>query len=234
MEPRKTFNVLYLFRLSDGKEESYELKLDSRTLDLLDNAPPVLPAWSKLDFHQCPNCPLTIETQLHCPTAVSLINLMTLCNRLLSYDKVYVEITTAERIVSMDTTAQAAISSFMGLVIACSGCPHTAFFKPLARFHLPLATEEETIFRAASMYLLAQYFVRKQGRPADLELEGLKKIYSNIHLVNLSMANRLRAASDMDSAVNALIILDLFTKALPYVIEDSLEEIRYLFKPFLE
>lgn len=234
MELGKTFNVLYLFRLSDGKEEYYDLKLDSRTLELVDTAPQVLPPWARLDFQQCPNCPLTITTHPHCPAAVSLVNLMALCNRLLSYDKVHVEIITAERIVSMDTTAQAAISSFMGLVIACSGCPHTAFFKPLARFHLPLANEEETIFRAASMYLLAQYFVRKQGRPADLELEGLKKIYNNIHLVNLSIAKRMRAASDMDSAVNALIILDLFTKALPYVIEDSLEEIRYLFKPFLE
>lgn len=234
MEPRKNFNVLYRFRLSDGKEESYEVKLDRQTLDLLDNAPAVLPQWSNLDFQQCPNCPLTIKAQPHCPTAVSLVKLMTLCNRLLSYDKVYVEIITSERIVSMDTTAQAAISSFMGLVIACSGCPHTAFFKPLARFHLPLSNEDETIFRAASMYLLAQYFVRKQGRPADLELEGLKKIYSNMHLVNLSMAKRLRAASDMDSAVNALVILDLFTKTLPYVIEDSLEELRYLFSHFLE
>lgn len=234
MEHSETLNILYRFRPADGKEESYDVRLDSRTLDLVDAAPPVLPVWSNLDFHQCPNCPLTIKDHLHCPTAVSLVNLMTLCNRLLSYDKVYVEIITAERIVSRETTAQAAISSFMGLVIACSGCPHAAFFKPLARFHLPLANEAETIYRAATMYLLAQYFVRKQGRPADLELEGLKKIYLDIHLVNLSMANRLRAASDMDSAVNALIILDLFTKALPYVIEDSLEELRYLFRPFLE
>ena len=38
---------------------------------------------------------------------------------------------------------------------------------------------------------------------------------------------------ELDASVNALIILDLFSKALPDTIEDQLEEIRYLFEPYL-
>jgi hypothetical protein len=48
------------------------------------------------------------------------------------------------------------------------------------------------------------------------------------------MAERLRVASSKDSAVNAIVLLDLFAKALPYSIEESLEELRYLFGIYLE
>ena len=37
--------------------------------------------------------------------------------------------------------------------MALSGCPVLEQLKPMARFHLPFASVEETIYRAASMYL---------------------------------------------------------------------------------
>ncbi|MCJ7547084.1 MAG: hypothetical protein MUP30_09740, partial [Deltaproteobacteria bacterium] len=46
------------------------------------------------------------------------------------------------------------------------------------------------------------------------------------------VAKRLRTATEADSAINAIILLDIYTKAIPVVIEESLEEIRYLFAPF--
>jgi hypothetical protein len=122
----------------------------------------------------------------------------------------------------------------MGLVMATSGCPHMAFFKPMARFHLPFSSSEETIYRATSMYLLAQYFLKKQGKHADLDLAGLREIYKNIEIVNVAVAKRLRAATEADSAVNAIILLDIYTKAVPVIIEESLEEIRYLFAPYFK
>jgi hypothetical protein len=120
----------------------------------------------------------------------------------------------------------------MGLIIATSGCPHTAFFRPMARFHLPLATEAETLYRAVSMYLLAQYFLKNEGRPADLDLAGLKNIYANVGIVNRAVADRIRNATKKDSAINALVLLDVFTMALPFAIEDSLQDLRYLFTPY--
>jgi hypothetical protein len=121
----------------------------------------------------------------------------------------------------------------MGLVIATSGCPYTVYLKPMARFHLPLAGEEETIYRAASMYLLAQYFRRGAGMPEDGSLAGLKQIYRDLQVVNTAMAERLRAVAEQDSAVNALVLLDLFAKTVPYSIEDFLADVRYLFEPYL-
>ena len=83
------------------------------------------------------------------------------------------------------------------------------------------------------MCLLAQYFVSRAGREADLKLTGLKDLYSSLHLVNKGIADRLRAASKTESALNAVVLLDLYTILLPDAIEESLEEIRYLFDAFL-
>jgi hypothetical protein len=122
----------------------------------------------------------------------------------------------------------------MGLVMATSGCPHTAFFKPMARFHLPLASKEETAYRATSMYMLAQYFLKKEGHNADFDLDGLKTLYDNLQVINISIVDRLRAVTETDSSVNAIIVLDIYAKTLQVVIKESLERIRYLFDPFFK
>ena len=122
----------------------------------------------------------------------------------------------------------------MGLIIATCGCPHTTFFKPMARFHLPLASEQETIFRATSMYLLAQYYLNKEYRIADFEFEGLGRIYDDMQIVNFAIAERLRTATLTDSSINAVVLLDSYAQALPLAIDKSLEGIRHLFTPFFQ
>ena len=224
--------IRYCFRLPDGSEEIFGFELDGQRIELVGNIPETLPAWTILHFHQCPHCPVSADRQPNCPIAVNLANIVTRFDRLLTYEKIRIDITTAERIVSQDTTVQEGISSLMGLVMATSGCPHTAFFKPMARFHLPFASEEETIYRAASTYLLGQYFAKKEGGNADLELEGLTQIYQNMHIVNTSMEERLRGASRKDSTINAIVFLDMYALTLQHVIEGSLEELRHLFTPF--
>jgi len=67
----------------------------------------------------------------------------------------------------------------MGLVIATSGCPHTLFLKPMARFHLPLASVTETIYRASAMYLTAQYFLKQDGKEVDFSLNNIRKIFAS-------------------------------------------------------
>ncbi|WP_304511543.1 DUF6901 family protein, partial [Desulfobacula sp.] len=148
---------------------------------------------------------------------------------LCSYHQIRVKVIMKNRTITQDTTIQKGISSLMGLVIATSGCPRTRFFKSMARFHLPLADEEETISRAASMYLLKQYFLKNEGKPTDFDLKELIKIYDDMHIVNMAIAERLKAASKTDSAVNAIILLDVFTYVLPLSIEGYLQKFKYLF-----
>ena len=83
------------------------------------------------------------------------------------------------------------------------------------------------------MYLLAQYFVKREGHESDLELSGLSKIYENLHIVNTSIAERIKSFAQTDLSTNAVIILDTFTNIMPFVIEDHLDEIRHLFSAYL-
>jgi hypothetical protein len=228
----ETFQIQYIFQLGSGKTEIFDLRIDARRLELIRESSANPPEWAKLDFRQCPHCPLDATSHSHCPVAVNLSDIVNRFTAVISHDRIGLAVITPERRISGNTTAQKAISSLLGVIFPTSGCPHTAFFKPLVRFHLPLANEEETIFRATGMYLLAQYFIRKSGKPSDWELEGLKRIYKNLHVLNTYMAHRIRNASLKDSSVNAIILLDVFTHVLPFAIEDQLEEIRYLFQPF--
>jgi hypothetical protein len=226
--------IRYCFRMADNSRLDFKWELKPPDLGLKGNIPEQLPAWTKLDFHQCSNCPLTVVTHLYCPLAANIVNVVQQFDGLISYEKVRIEIVTKERRISQRTTVQKGISSMLGLVIATCGCPHTEFFKPMARFHLPLASKEETVFRATSMYLLAQYYLKKECRIADFEFEGLTRIYHNIQIVNLAIAERLRAAAITDSSINAIVILDSYAQALPLAIEKSLAEIRPLFLSFLK
>ena len=128
-----------------------------------------------------------------------------------------------------DTSAQRVLSSLLGLILALSDCPVTAFLKPMARFHLPFASEEETLFRSVSAYLLRQYFQRLRGAPVDLDLSGLAARYRALEVVNQSLAERLRAASSRDATINAITLLDIFTKVLPVSIDRSLAQLEHLF-----
>jgi hypothetical protein len=229
-----TISIQYCFKYGEGLLDVYDLQLDAKSFELHGNIPDTLPSWTKLDYNQCPNCTLDIRNHPNCPIAANLVNIVNRFDSLLSHNEVQIEITTEERKVSHETTVQRAVGSLLGLVIATSGCPHAGFFKPMARFHLPLANTRETVYRAASMYLLAQYFLNKEGKEVDLELKGLQKIYKNIQLVNFSVAERLRIASKTDSVLNAIVELDIFAQTLSFFFEESLEELSSLFDSYLK
>lgn len=227
------FQIKYIFRLTPEWTETIDLLLDPQTMELLDKPKGDLPFWAQLDFQQCPHCSLDPRMHPFCPVAACLVNIVERFETISSYDEMVVEVVTPERHVINHTTAQRAISSLLGVVFPASGCPHTAFFKPMVRFHLPLATEQDTIFRAGGMFLLAQYFIQKQGAGKALDLAGLERIYSHMNLLNINMAERLRYAGRTESSVNAIVLLDVFAQTMPTVIDSQLAEIRYLFEPYL-
>lgn len=229
--------IHYKYTLQDNTTEEFHIKLDTDTVSLIHDQPidkAALPEWTKLEFMQCSNCPYQNKEVSHCPLAVSIEEVVRKFEHILSFDTVFLEVKIREMKISQETSAQRAISSLLGLFIATSGCPRTDFLKPMARFHMPMADSDLTIFRSTSMYLLAQYFLHKKGKIVDFDLDGLKKIYQHLDLVNNHIAHRLRAASKTDSTVNAIVLLDLFAKTVPMVIEDSLEELAPLFKVYIE
>jgi hypothetical protein len=229
--PVTVMRIEYRFNMSNGQQQLFDLQIDEATMLLV--TPPGMsePFWTRLDFHQCPHCPLKADSHPHCPVAVNLIQIVEQFNRLLSFEEIQVEVVTPERHVFTSTSLQQGISSLMGLLIAVSGCPYTDFFKPMARFHLPFATNKETIWRATSTYLLAQYFRRDYAnQPIAFEFGGLADIYHSIETLNIAVLKRLRAASHKDSAINALVRLDVFAKYLNPGLQDSIEQVRQIFQ----
>ena len=224
-------SVIYRFRVADTSLYEYEVSLEPPKPDARKDVSQ--PTWTKLAFHQCANCTLSSDDHPYCPVAVRLPSLVDMANRLHSYDRITVEVELRERRIIQETTAQRAVSSLLGLVMATSECPHMVYLRPMARFHLPLASEEETEYRAASMYLLAQYYLHREGRSVDLTLKGLTKIYRELQRVNMALADRIRAASSQDTARNAIVLLDIFAKVVPYSIEGSMQEFQHLFAAYL-
>lgn len=219
----------YCFSLPDGSTERFELEIEGESIQLRLPAIDELPPWCGLDFKRCPNCPAAMSGQPFCPMAQALFPLVDRFAQLLSYEELELLVESKERLVRQQTTAQRGIASCMGLLMASCGCPHTRFLRPMARFHLPLASEDETIYRAFAMYSLEQSFVGQAGGEADYAFAGLVERYRQLEKVNGAFAHRLAVAAEGDSSINALINLDMYAKAMPYVVEESLAELRPLF-----
>ena len=136
---------------------------------------------------------------------------------------------TGARTVSKNTSVQDGLSSILGMIMATSSCPSLSLLKPLAYFHLPFATVEETLFRAASSYLLRQYFIAADGGEADFSLAIIGSHYSDIQKVNAGILRRIHSAARSDADKNALIILNSLAQILEMEIADQLESLRPLF-----
>jgi hypothetical protein len=224
----------YSFKLAGGSEENFDFIVNAETLRLVIDTPKDPPSWINLEYHQCPNCPLDRKTIAHCPLAVNIAQVVERFSRVLSYENVHVKAIENNRITAQEKDAQMGDSSLIGLLIATSGGPFTDFLKPMVRFHLPFATEEETLWRATSTYLLAKYYLKKKGYNPEIELKGLSEIYENIGLVNVAIINRLQAATEKDSTLNALVVLDVFATSLSLEVEEFWAENEHIFMPFLK
>jgi hypothetical protein len=99
--------------------------------------------------------------------------------------------------------------------MATSGCPHMDFLKPMARYHLPFSTAEETIVRTSSLYLLTQYFKEDSGDEADYRLAYLGELYEQVSKVNEGIIQRIRSRSASgDTNANSIITLNSFAQIL--------------------
>ena len=220
----------YQFNFPNGQQKEFQVDFDRESLQSKLPNGTHYPDWAQLECHQCENCPLTSEDYLYCPLAVNLVPIIYWCKDLVSYDEVDVVITSAERIVSAHTSLQRAVSSLLGLLMSSSACPKMKFLRPLARFHLPLATHEETIFRAVSATFLRSYFDEDERKNREDPLAKLKQQYQELQALNHYIANRVRSAIDRDAAINAIVLLDVLSKKVSFSMDESLKQIKYLFE----
>ncbi len=232
---KKTISFHYKFTLSDGEIREFGLELDSETLSLARKEKEIYPEWTRLPYHKCPNCPLSDAQHMHCPIAANLVGLVEFFKDSISHEEVDVEITTETRRYVKHTSLQIGISSLIGIYMVTSGCPVMDKLRPMVRTHLPFATREETMYRVISMYLLAQYFLYKEGQRPDWDLENLTEIYEEIHTVNKSFCQRLSGIHIKDASLNALVQLDIFADFTSFSLEiNKLDEIKRLLHAYLD
>jgi len=219
--------IRYRFDLPDGSRKTFDFFFDSESFRLT-NAPPADPPfWTELAFNQCANCPLSKSDTQHCPAALQMVRGIDDLKALVSHDVVNVSVVQDERKVSAVTSAQNALASVFGLIMATSGCPWTDHLRPMARFHLPFASDAEALYRSVSMYALARLAWGAVQGPAGFD--DLRQLYGQLHVVNRDMSRRLGAAAQTDPARNAIALLDAFAMLLPDALEKSLQEIAPLF-----
>ncbi len=229
----KAVRIKYSFKFENGDVKEYEMALNPTTMELIQETDIPKPEWTKLDFFPCENCPLPPQVE-HCPVAVNLSRLVTEFKDSVSHEKTKVTVETAERTYFKDTTLQKGLSSVIGIYMVTSNCPVMDKLRPMVRFHLPFATPTETLFRTVSTYLTAQFLMARDGQDPDWDLQKLVDIYKQISIVNRGMSRRISNASLKDASVNAVIILHSYGDAVPYFIENGLEEIKHLFSVFMK
>lgn len=184
------------------------------------------PEWTELTFQQCSNCPLDTNEHSHCPAALDIKDIAGRFSTLMSHGEIKVTVITNERNYFKKCDVQTALSSLFGLVLATSSCPILAKLKGLAIFHLPFASLEETIFRTVGAYLLKQYFKEKADGNGDFSLQGLKVYYEQLQDLNIDFSKRIKAASQYDANINAIIRLFVLSESVTISLEERLEKIR--------
>lgn len=226
--PGQAVEIAYRISNAEGHAQHYTIRLDSRSARLLNPPPDNPPGWTRLDVCQCANCPLDAAAHPHCPLAVQVAQVVDDWATAFSFQDVEYSVTTEERQFSGTTEARKILGSLLGLIMATSDCPRMLFLRPLARFHLPLASPEETAFRALSAYLLEQYFVAQKGESTDT-FGGFIERYTEIQTVNEGLAARIRQASQEDAVIDAVLGLDLLAHRVPFFARETVETLRPLF-----
>ncbi|MBU2489751.1 MAG: hypothetical protein KKA60_10205 [Proteobacteria bacterium] len=190
--------------------------------------------WMLLSAHRCPGCEIEPDSRLTCPAALAVSPVIRAFGDRVSHDPVDVTVERDNIRITTTTSTQQAVRSILGLLLALSSCPVMKMLRPMAHFHLPMGDAKNTVFRVLGTFLIAQYLRQSQGLAPDWSMAGLLSLYEQIHEVNVHLAERLRAASLNDAAINSLVILDALGQEVGHTLTKNLEKLRPLFSMYLE
>lgn len=217
--------IEYRISLDDNHDFSYRIELD-RPYDPAQVL--AAPAWTRLEYQQCSNCPLSRDRFSHCPAAVDLHRVIEDFQGLPAFKKARVWVRTPEREYSKQVSLEEGLRALLGVIMATSACPVLGKLRPMAQNHLPFANNQEFILRAVSLYLARQYFNFREGRRADWELKGLVRLFQQLQLVNQAFWQRIHATCEGDSNLKAFLTFFSLSSSMTYSLETQLQKIRPL------
>jgi hypothetical protein len=215
--------IEYRISLDDDHEFSYRIELDRAHDPAQAQA---APSWTRLEYQQCNNCPLSRDTFSHCPAAVDLHRVIEDFQGLPAFKKAMVWVRTPEREYTKQVSLEEGLRALLGVIMATSACPVLGKLRPMAQNHLPFASNQEFILRAVSLYLTRQYFNFREGRRADWELKGLVRMFQQLQLVNQAFWQRIHDTCEGDSNLKAFLTFFSMSSSMTYSLETQLQKIR--------
>lgn len=236
-KPDEETPVIYHYRFDLHTEHvlDFEIELHPQTLAFTRQAGGLDPIPIEEGLFPCVDCPIKESGLRACPVIENISPYLHSFRGMASYDKVRVTIESRDRFVShKEASLQQAISSMIGIIMVTSGCPDLDKLRPMVRLHLPMASVNETMYRAVSTYLFAQYMRNVRGLDPDWNLDSLIAIYKRIEQINRDLSDWMRLESKDDTSTNAIIILDIFAKMLPRSVEQKFGQFEELFAPYLD
>ena len=229
MEQDNLIKIEYIFKFKDREDMIFPVLLNKKTNIAVSPVESRGYEWTKLGFSQCPICPLTDDQVENCPIAFNISGLAENFAEIYSTEKVDIIVKTAERTFLKTDSVEQGLRSILIIYLATSGCPHMKILKPMARFHLPFASMEETIYRHVGNYLISQYYEYLEGRAPDMDLDELIKKNELVDKVNQGMCRRMERINEADANKNALIILNAIGLMLDMELKSNLDSLKYLF-----
>lgn len=229
-------SVRYSFKLPNRRAFGFLVRLNENSLALMRKKGARRPAWTRLENHQCPNCPLDPKKTPYCPAATALAPILDRFRDTSSLEQAKTTIRTATRVFQKVGPISTGLGALVGLCMASCGCPVLDKLRPLTRTHLPFATHEETMYRVLSMYMLAQFFQMTNGGDPDWKMERLRGLIKDIRVVNKSFCARISEARHTgDAGMNAVVLLDCFAAIIGHALErKNLALIERTFRAYLD
>ncbi|MFW5782039.1 MAG: DUF6901 family protein [Candidatus Muiribacteriaceae bacterium] len=232
--PENYKEISYIFSINGELTKKVNVRLSVPKLDYINPIECDIPEWAGLDYKRCEVCRLS-EEAIYCPIAKNMVPIIREFGEYISYNSVDLTIKTKEREFHNKVTMQDGLSSLFGIIMTTSGCPTLDKLRPMVYTHLPFATGNETTYRVLSMYVLAQYYRKKEGLEADVDLSGLVELYKEIGKINSTFIERFRGhGNTSDAHLNALVRLSCFNFYIISTIEDDLiTDLKDLFHMYL-
>jgi hypothetical protein len=218
----------YAFEFEDGKTWQYDLAFDKEN-NFIPRQEIAAKDWTKLEFQKCPHCPLKAEKTAQCPIARNLDQVVEDSKSTLSCTRAKVTVTSPERTYSKACDTQEGLRSLFGVVMSTSGCPHLDWLRPLARFHLPFADIDETLFRVLSLQLMEAFLSSDEQEKGTIS-KRIEDRYKQVERVNHAFINRIRSYCKADADKNAIAALDVFVQLFQYQSQGNFESLRPFFK----
>jgi hypothetical protein len=215
--------ITYQLQYQNGNERRFEVDIE-RPERMAEQGAESHPEWTLLANNRCPNCPLDQERVRYCPAAIEIEEIAADFADTTSIERTDVWVHTAERSYFKNTDMQSALKSLFGLVMASGPCPILSRLRPLAHFHLPFATLQETIHRLVGTYLINQYLHHNDGERHDWELHGIEQLYRELKIVNIQLMKRIRLASKEDASINAIQTFISIASIVEMGVDDIIEK----------